>query len=124
MLDFFMSSFSANLRAARLVKQKTIVQCADALGITNPAWNQWETGKREPKYDKLLEICALLDCTPNDLLGVSSPSAITINGNMNAVAHGPGARAVSTSKLPPGELPQCAKCPHRKLAEKMRRIVG
>ena len=121
-----MSVFGDKLRAARLSKNKTIVQCADALGITNPAWNQWETGKREPKYDKLLEICALLECTPNDLLGVSAPSSITVSGNGNAVAQGTGACAVvgSARALPAGELPQCARCEHRKLAEKMRRMIS
>ena len=112
----------------------TIVQCADAIGVTNPAWNQWETGKREPKFDKLLEICRLLATTPNDLLGVSLPSSsITVTGNGNAVSQGSGAsaRAVSWKDFvpgavagKPGELPQCARCPHRKLADKMRKMLG
>ena len=121
----------------------TIVQCADAIGVTNPAWNQWETGKREPKFDKLLEICRLLATTPNDLLGVSLPSSsITVTGNGNAVSQGSGAsaRAVSWKDFvpavswkdfvpgavagKPGELPQCARCEHRKLAERMRKMLA
>ena len=129
-----MSVFSDRLRLARLAKGMTIVQCADAIGVTNPAWNQWETGKREPKFDKLLEICRLLATTPNDLLGVSLPSSsITVTGNGNAVSQGSGAsaRAVSWKDFvpgavagKPGELPQCARCEHRKLAERMRKMLA
>ena len=111
------------MRVARLAKGMTIVQCADAIGVTNPAWNQWETGKREPKFDKLLEICRLLDTTPNDLLGVSpSSSSITVKGNGNAVAQGSG--AVASARGVAGKLPECARCEHRKLAERMRKMLA
>ena len=117
-----MSTFSDNLRAARLAKHKTIVQCADALGITNPAWNQWETGKREPKYDKLIEICLLLDCSPNELLGIdnnSQPSVIN-TGNNSPVAIGNHANA--TVSL--GDAPACSKCPYKKRLAKIEKMLG
>lgn len=119
-----MGSFGDNLKAARLAKKMTLVQCANALGITNPALSQWEQGKREPKYSMLLALCHLLDTTPNNLLGVKSTPSISVVGTGNAVAAGSGARAVATPKAQPGDMPMCAKCPHKKLAEKMRRIVG
>jgi transcriptional regulator with XRE-family HTH domain len=120
-----MGSFGENLKAARLAKKMTLVQCADALGITNPALSQWEQDKREPKYSMLLAICHLLDTTPNDLLGISAlPPAVSVIGNGNAVAQGAGARAVVTSKAQPGEMPQCAKCPIKKQLAKVGRIVS
>lgn len=73
-----MSVFGDNLKAARLAKKMTLVQCADALGITNPALSQWEQGKREPKFAMLIALCLLLDTTPNDILGfVSSASRLS-----------------------------------------------
>ena len=123
-----MSVLSDRLRVARLAKGMTIVQCADAIGVTNPAWNQWETGKREPKFDKLLDICQLLDTTPNDLLGVSQGSA---SAKATADKSGAVAKAVSWRDFvpsavagAPGELPQCARCEHRKLAERMRKMLA
>ncbi|MBO7685987.1 MAG: helix-turn-helix transcriptional regulator [Kiritimatiellae bacterium] len=61
-----------------MAKKMTLVQCADALGITNPALSQWEQGKREPKFAMLIALCLLLDTTPNDILGfVSSASRLS-----------------------------------------------
>ena len=70
-----MSVFGDNLKAARLAKGMTLVQSANALGITNPALSQWEQGKREPKFDMLLELCYLFNTSPNELLGFEAPSA-------------------------------------------------
>ena len=93
-----MSVFGDNLKAARLAKGMTLVQSANALGITNPALSQWEQGKREPKLDMLLELCYLFDTSPNDLLGFEAPTpgtAVTtganspiISGNGNSVTIG------------------------------------
>ena len=127
-----MSSFGDNLKAARLAKGLTLVQCANALGVTNPALSQWEQGKREPKHVMLIALCRLLDTTPNDLLGVSS-SSVDERARVGAESRGSGAvmpasgcRDSRQSRSPqvPGELPQCARCPHRKLADKMRKMIG
>ena len=127
-----MSSFGDNLKAARLAKGLTLVQCANALGVTNPALSQWEQGKREPKHAMLIALCRLLDTTPNDLLGVSPSSSIEVRERGSAESQGSSAeesgggvsrRARSPSPAP-GELPQCARCPHRKLADKMRKMIG
>jgi len=113
------------LRVARLAKGMTIVQCADAIGVTNPAWNQWETGKREPKFDKLLEICRLLHTTPNDLLGVSqSITCDAVSQDSCTLAAAGAAGRPGLPRANAGELPQCARCPHRKLADKMRKMLG
>jgi len=66
--------FADRLRERRKELGKTVSQCAAFLHKTQPAWTLYETGKRLPKLDELLEICRLLDTTPNDLLGVSSSS--------------------------------------------------
>ena len=136
--------FAERLRERRRELGMTVSQCAAYLHKTQPAWTLYETGKRLPKLDELLEICRLLATTPNDLLGVSLPSSsITVTGNGNAVSQGSGAsaRAVSWKDFVPGavagkpglpavalakagELPQCARCPHRKLADKMRKMLG
>lgn len=116
--------FADRLRERRRELGKTVSQCAAFLQKTQPAWTLYETGKRLPKLDELLEICRLLDTTPNDLLGVSSAgearSAVS-SGSCAVSASGRGASAPSAA---PGTLAQCAKCPHRKLADKMRKMIG
>ena len=49
-------------------KDLTQTQLADKLGITNKAVSKWETGKSLPDASIMLELCAVLDITVNDLL--------------------------------------------------------
>ena len=62
-------NFGENLKKARKQRGLTTTECAKALGITQPAWNFYELGSREPKLDALVRICELLETTPNRLLG-------------------------------------------------------
>ena len=80
-----MKAFGERLKAARLAKKMTLVQCANALGITNPALSQWEQGKREPKYEMLIELCNLLGTTPNELLGFADAPRPSVRAGGNAV---------------------------------------
>ena len=84
-----MSTFGDNLKAARMAKKMTLVQCANALGITNPALSQWEQGKREPKYSMLIDLCLLFDTTPNDLLGFPPPNLRDSAPPCEAIKTGP-----------------------------------
>ena len=99
-------------------------EMARALGMPRPQWIRYETGKTVPGADILANICRMHAVSADWLLGIDrkQQSSITINGNVNAVAQGPGARAVASSKSPPGELPQCTRCEYRKLAEKARKM--
>ena len=124
--------FADRLRERRKELGKTVSQCAAFLHKTQPAWTLYETGKRLPKLDELLEICRLLDTTPNDLLGVSPSSSVEVRERGSAESQGSSAeesgggvsrRARSPSPAP-GELPQCLRCEHRKLAERMRKMLG
>ncbi|MBR6733627.1 MAG: helix-turn-helix transcriptional regulator [Kiritimatiellae bacterium] len=67
------TKFAENLRAARIKERRTASQCAEAIGCTVAAWSQWESGKREPKFELLLDICLMLNTTPNVLLGFEAP---------------------------------------------------
>ena len=100
----------------------TLVQCANALGITNPALSQWEQGKREPKYAMLLSLCQLFGSSPNELLGFGSVGGgVTVHGGTNAI--GTGAK-VNIQNFNPGESPQCAKCQYRKQLEKLKKLIS
>ncbi len=112
-----MGSFCENLKTARKAKGLTIVQCAAALGRTNASWSLWETGKRQPKLDEVVDVCRLLDVTPNDLLGIDKPASQIIGSN-NAVAIGAHATATGPTVLAAAD---CRKCPYRIFAVKLQK---
>lgn len=105
---------------------------AARLGLKQAVYCHYEKGRREPSLDQLVHIAQVLGTTPNDLLGVSS-SSVDERERVGAESRGSGAvmpasgcRDSRQSRSPqvPGELPQCARCPHRKLADKMRKMLG
>ena len=55
---------------AKKRKEQNLTQekLAERLGITDRAVSKWETGKSLPDASIMLELCALLDITVNDLL--------------------------------------------------------
>ena len=54
--------------SARLDEDSKWSQLAEKLGITDRAVSKWETGKSLPDASIMLEMCALLGITVNDLL--------------------------------------------------------
>ncbi|HEM9366171.1 TPA: transcriptional regulator [Streptococcus agalactiae] len=66
-----MKSFSKRLKELRLEKNQTQQEVADKIGINRGSYSNWEKGKREPSFSKLIELSKLLNTTPNYLLGVS-----------------------------------------------------
>lgn len=63
------NQFGNNLKEELRVKGLTQKAVAQLLGVTPSTVNQWITGKREPSYDILLQICKVLNSTPTLLLG-------------------------------------------------------
>ena len=59
----------ARLAEARKAKGMTQTQMAEIFGITDVAWRNYEKG-RELKSGMIIKICAVLECSPNWLLGV------------------------------------------------------
>jgi len=58
-----------NLRAARKAKGLTQKDVAELLGKYQPDYSEYETGKIELDYVKIVFLCEKLDITPNDLFG-------------------------------------------------------
>lgn len=56
------------LAKARKAKSYTQRQMADAFGISEVAWRNYEKG-RELRSGMIISICAVLECSPNWLLG-------------------------------------------------------
>ena len=58
-----------NLRAARKAKGLTQKEVATMLEKYQPDYSEYETGKIELDYAKIVFLCEKLDVTPNDLFG-------------------------------------------------------
>lgn len=58
-----------NIKNARELQNLTQKACADALGITLRAWQTYEQGVSEPKYETLCRIADLFHVTTDYLLG-------------------------------------------------------
>ena len=102
----------------------TTTACAAALGVTQPAWNQWELGVREPKLEMLSKIAKLLDVKVDWLLGLDERGTSVNAGAGAAVAIGANARAsvrgesaARGTSAAHGERPDCTGCPYK---EKMK----
>lgn len=58
-----------NLRAARKAKGLTQKQTAQMLNKYQPDYCEYESGKIQLDYEKIVALCRLFDITPNDLFG-------------------------------------------------------
>ena len=61
-----------NLKQARKAKGFTQKEVAAMLGKYQPDYSEYETGKIELDYAKIVFLCEKLDITPNDLFGWKS----------------------------------------------------
>lgn len=61
--------FAENLKLALATKGISQKVLADKLGTTQATVSRWVNGENEPAFELLLEICDILDETPNTLLG-------------------------------------------------------
>ena len=60
------------LRAARKSKGMTQAALADLLGISQPAYFQFESGKRTPNVPMVIKLCRALDVSADYLLGIEA----------------------------------------------------
>ena len=58
-----------NLKEARKAKGLTQKEVASVLHKHQPDYSEYETGKIQLDYEKVIILCKLLDITPNDLFG-------------------------------------------------------
>lgn len=56
---------------ARIRKKSgfTQLQIADSLGVSKATYSAWETGRAKLGEDRIVALCDLFGCTPNDILG-------------------------------------------------------
>lgn len=64
-------------KEARLNKKIKISDAAELLGVTPPTICSWESERKSPTIDMLLKIAELYGVTPDYLLGIDAPTALS-----------------------------------------------
>jgi len=57
-------------KAAKRFKEWSLYRLALELNVPNQAIYSWNSGKIIPSLKTIAKICAILNCTPNDLFGI------------------------------------------------------
>ncbi len=60
----------ANLKAARKLKGLTQKELAKELNKYQSDYSEYETGKIQLDYEKIVYLCKRLEVSPNDLFGI------------------------------------------------------
>ena len=63
--------FSERLKTVRLMKNLTMVDIANALGISKQSVHEWQTKQSTPSVDKLLALADYFDVSLDYLVGRS-----------------------------------------------------
>ncbi len=68
-MDAISKKVGENLKAARKAKGLTQSELAARLNKYQPDYSEYETGRIELDYEKIIALCEILDITPNELFG-------------------------------------------------------
>ena len=68
-MDALSKKVGENLKAARKAKGLTQAELATRLNKYQPDYCEYETGRIELDYQKIVTLCEILDITPNELFG-------------------------------------------------------
>ena len=70
-------AFADNLKQLRTQKNVSQQEIADCLATTRQAYNNYETGKREPNFSTLIRIADFLEVTIDELLREKEPECVS-----------------------------------------------
>lgn len=52
---------------------------AEKLNMTQQGYFKWEKGLTFPNPDRILKLCEIFNCTPNDLFGIKGIHAVALD---------------------------------------------
>ena len=97
---FFMQNVHKRIKIARAEKGLSQKRIAELLEISQPGYQQIESGKNpEMKISTLYKLCDILDVTPNYLLGVDE-KALAVKGVKKAATGKAAIRKVAKVEKP------------------------
>ena len=66
------------IKEARISRDMTQMNLADAMGVSYQAVSNWERGNSMPDIAKLEDLCRVLGLTVEQLLGMENPTALAV----------------------------------------------
>ena len=75
---FDTNKVAKTIREARIARNLTQMNLADAMGVSYQAVSNWERGNSMPDISKLEDLCNVLALSPGELLGMESGAATRI----------------------------------------------
>lgn len=75
-------SIAKRIKQARIAKNMTQLQLADAMGVSYQAVSNWERGNSMPDISKLADLCTTLGLTVNELLGMEETTTAAVTKAM------------------------------------------
>ena len=70
------------IKEARIGKNMTQMNLADAMGVSYQAVSNWERGNSMPDISKLEDLCNALELTVGELLGIETKAAVAVEKAM------------------------------------------
>lgn len=114
---------AAVIKQARIDRNMTQMQLADAMGVSYQAVSNWERGNSMPDISKLEDLCKALDITVEQLLGMESQTSEAVTKVMAEEELTVEELKEVAPVLPPKELKKQVKAEKKRRKLKLEAIV-
>ena len=103
------------IKQARIDKNMTQLQLADAMGVSYQAVSNWERGNSMPDISKLTDLCSTLGLTVDELLGVKEKTTAAVTKAMEKEELAVEELEEVAPMLPPEQVADFAKKVKKKM---------
>ena len=115
---------AAIIKDARINKDMTQMNLADAMGVSYQAVSNWERGNSMPDIAKLEDLCRVLGLTVEQLLGMEHPAAAAVEKVIRAEELTVEELAEVAPALSPKELKKQMKAEKKRKKMKVKNLLA
>ena len=115
---------AAIIKEARINKDMTQMNLADAMGVSYQAVSNWERGNSMPDIAKLEDLCQVLGLTVEQLLGMANPTAAAVEKVIRAEELTVEELAEVAPALSPKELKKQMKAEKKRKKMKVKNLLA
>ena len=115
---------AAVIKQARIDRNMTQMNLADAMGVSYQAVSNWERGNSMPDIAKLEDLCAALGITVEQLLGMENPTTVAVQKVIRQEELTEEELVEVAPALTPKELKKQMKAEKKEKKRKIKSIAG
>ena len=115
---------AAVIKQARIDRNMTQMNLADAMGVSYQAVSNWERGNSMPDIAKLEDLCAALGITVEQLLGMENPTTVAVQKVIRREELTEEELTEVAPALTPKELKKQMKAEKKEKKRKIKSIAG